>query len=119
MLHKERLKVYEQLGDMDRIAKSLWSMAQIDMRSKDHRRALQRLTRSYDILLKLGRLDGICFVGLDYGQLLCSMGEDERGVEILRRSEEGFRRLGREDLADLAREAIDSRAVPRKKKRKK
>ena len=118
-LHQERLEVFERLGDIGEMAHTLWSMGQIDIMIKDHKSALQRLTRSYDILLKLGRLDGICSVGLDYGRLLCSMGENERGVEILRRSEEGFLRLGREDLADQVKKAIDSQPARRTKKRRK
>ncbi len=115
-LHKEMLEVFEQLGDLDGKAHTLWSIAQIDIRREKYKNALQHLTASYDILLNLGSLKGICSVGLDFGKLLCSMNENERGREVLRRSEEGFRKLGREDLAHEVRDIISSLPATHKKK---
>ncbi len=61
----------------------------------------------------LGRLDGICFVGLDLGQLLCGGGYREEGLPILERSRDGFRQLGQTDLASQTQALIDRiRASP-------
>ena len=105
-LHRERLQVFEQLGDQDGIANSHWSIAQINLRRKEFQNAFEALDLSYRINLKLGRLDGICFVGLDLGKILCGGGQREEGLKVLRRSEEGFRKLGRTDLADQTAELI-------------
>jgi Tetratricopeptide repeat len=107
-LHEERLQVYEKLGDIDGIAHTLWSIAKIDLQNKQHQKAHLSLTKAYDLFLKLGHLEGICFVGLDLGQLLCDMGKKKKGVEILRRSESGLRTLGREGRADQVKEMINS-----------
>ncbi len=64
-----------------------------------HADAFEQLKESYQILMKLGRLDGICFVGLDFGQLLCGAGHKTEGIEILNRSMEGFSQLGQLNLA--------------------
>ena len=70
--------------------------------------AATHLGESYAILLKLGRLDGICAVGLDLGQLLCAQGEAEKGMEILTRSRDGFRKLGWQEHAERAEKLIQS-----------
>ena len=100
------LQVFENLGDLDGVANSLWAMAQINLQHEDYQGAFERLNKSYTILLKLGRLDGICYVGLNLGRLLCSAGQKKQGIAILNKSEEGFRHLGREDLAAQIRELI-------------
>jgi hypothetical protein len=69
-------------------------MAQIDVEKKDYQKAYERLSVSYQINMKLGRLDGICFVGLDLGWILCGGGQKEEGVKILKRSRDGFIQLG-------------------------
>jgi hypothetical protein len=91
---------------MDGIANTLWSIAQIDLQRKDYQMALKRLTTSYEIILKLGRLDGICYVGFDLGVLLCMEGQKEQGIAILRRSEEGFIQLGQKKLTQRVRSKI-------------
>ena len=119
-LHNERLEVYEQLGDLEGKANALWAIAQIEIGREKYKDALQHLTESYDILLKIGSLEGISSVGLNFGMLLCSINENERGREVLRRSEEGFRKLGREDLVQLAQKIISTLpAAPKKNKRSK
>jgi len=107
-LHKERLEVYEKLGDRRGAANALWSIALLDIGKERYDSALELLTESYDILLKLELLDGICHVGLTLGKLLCSMGQNARGMEVLRRSEQGFLKLGRKDMAQKAQSIIDS-----------
>jgi hypothetical protein len=92
---------------LDGIANTLWSLARIDLQREDYQAAFERLTKSYDILLKLGRLDGICWVGLDLGQLLCRCGRGKEGKELFKGSEEGFLKLGRADLAEQVRKLLD------------
>ena len=107
-LHQDRLTVFEALGDVDGKAHTLWSIAQIEMQKKDYPNAFQHLQESYAILLKLGRLDGIIYVGLDLGQLLCAGGAKEEGMAILSRSRDGFRKLGQEALARQVQALLDS-----------
>jgi len=105
-LYEESLQVAESLGDIDGMAHTLWSLARIDLQQINRQSALEKLERSYRIYLQLERLDGICYVGRDLGRLLRDSGHVEEGVTILKRSEEGFRRLGREDIADQVRELL-------------
>ena len=58
-------------------------------------------------MLKLGRLDGICWVGIDLGKLLCSAGNTETGLEILERSRSGFLKLGQEHMAQQTQQLME------------
>ncbi|NIM11663.1 MAG: tetratricopeptide repeat protein, partial [Candidatus Aminicenantes bacterium] len=106
-LHQERLEVFDELGDLDSKAATLWDLAQIQLQRESFETAFQYLTESYAINLKLGRLDGICFVGLYLGQLLCKAGQTEQGLKILERSRDGFRKLGWKEDAAQAQELIE------------
>ncbi|MBL8540129.1 MAG: tetratricopeptide repeat protein, partial [Betaproteobacteria bacterium] len=103
---EEQLPVYERLGDQEGIANVLWKIARVELGAQQYQEAYEHLARSYDILLKLGRLDGICMVGLDLGQLLCAAGQRDQGLVILRRSEEGFRKLQWNEQAERTAELI-------------
>ncbi|MFO1421627.1 MAG: CHAT domain-containing protein [Candidatus Competibacteraceae bacterium] len=109
-LHQEMLTVFQALGDVGEKAHTLWSIAQIEIQKKDYENALPRLLESYAILLKLGRLDGIIYVGLDLGQFLCAIGEKEQGAAVLSRSRDGFRKLGQEAQARQVQALLDSLA---------
>ncbi len=61
---------------------------------ESYQSAYEHLAESYQINLHLDRLDGICVVGVDLGQLLCRAGQAEEGLKILHRSYEGFKQLG-------------------------
>jgi tetratricopeptide (TPR) repeat protein len=65
-LHQEKLAICEALGDPDSIAQTLWSIAQIELRQQHFQQAFEHLAASYDINLKLRRLDAICYVGQDF-----------------------------------------------------
>ena len=104
---KEELKVYDELRDIDSKAAALWDLAQIELQRESGQTAFYYLTESYAINLKLGRLDGICFVGLFLGQLLCGAGNTEEGLDILKRSREGFEKLGQNELAAQAEKIIE------------
>ena len=98
-LQEERLKINEELGDLDEIANTLWSLASIEKDREAYQQAFEYLATSYRIIRKIGRLDGIAYVGLDLGLLLCQAGKADQGIPILQRSLEGFRHLGQEAMA--------------------
>ncbi len=106
-LHEERRAVFQNLDDQDGIANTLWDMAQINIEKQDFQKAFERLSKSYRINTKLGRLDGICVVGVDLGQLLCAGGHKEEGVKILKRSRDGFIQLGQQQRAEQISRMID------------
>ena len=105
-LQEERLEVNRGLGDLDGIAAAQWDMARIDIHGGNHQQAYERLVESYGILMKTGRLDGICMVGIDLGRILCGGGHREEGLEILKRSAQGFGRLGQSGMAQQANSLI-------------
>jgi tetratricopeptide (TPR) repeat protein len=107
-LHQEMLEVFQNLGDLDGIANTLWSMAHIDIAKQDHRKAYERLSESYRINLKLGRLDGICFVGIDLGKILCDGGRKDEGLNVLKRSRDGFVHLGQQQLVKQIDQLINT-----------
>jgi len=95
----QALGIFQELGDEEGTANTLWSIGRIEMQREQYQQAREHMAESYAILLKLERLDGICWVGLDLGQLLYAAGQREEGLLVLRRSRDGFRRLGQEALA--------------------
>jgi len=107
-LHEERLRVFEELGDLDSKAATLWDIAQVALKQQSYQKAFDYLSESYRLNLKIGRLDGICFVGMDLGMLLCQAGQREQGLEILTRSRDGFIKLGQQAMASRVEEMIDS-----------
>ena len=74
--------------------------------------ALSRLAESWDILLKIGRADGIAFVGQLYGLVLAGT-DRTKAVSVLRTSLETFQRLGMtaqaEEVTDLLK-AVEPQA---------
>ena len=56
-------------------------------------------SKAYDIVLRLGRADGIAVIGMLYGQILTAGGESAEALTVLRRSAEMFRKLGQESSA--------------------
>ncbi len=61
-----------------------------------------------DVVGATGRLEGICAIGMVFGQVLIATGEPEKGLAVLRRSEAGFRKLQRpadaEEVAEIIRQ---------------
>ncbi len=110
-LHQERLGVFDELGDISEKAHTLWGMAQIELKCESYQEAFEHLNESYTLNMKLGRLDGICFVGRDLGRLLCQAGQKEQGMEILTRSRDGFIKLGREQQAGQIEEIMRALTV--------
>ena len=106
ILHQERIQVFESLGDLSEKAQTLWGIAQIEIEKQDWQNAFSHLEESYQINLNLGRLDGIAWVGIDLGQLLCMADQVERGLAILNRSLEGFQKLQRADYVQQVQQLI-------------
>ena len=106
-MHKERLAVAEAMGDMDSRASALWDTAQIEIGKEEWQGAFSHMAESYGIFVKLGRLDGICVVGVSLGQLMCMGGQRDEGLEVLKRSQEGFTKLGQGEMARQTQELID------------
>ncbi|MBK8254962.1 MAG: tetratricopeptide repeat protein [Polyangiaceae bacterium] len=107
-LHHERLAVFEELGDADGIANTLWSIGQIDFAQKRYGAALQRLELAYTVLSKLGRLDGICVVGMNLAPLLVAAKRPIEAIAVLARSREGFLKLGHAAGASQAQELLEA-----------
>lgn len=106
-LHKRRLRVFETLGDIPERAHTLWFIARLEIQHQQWQEAFDHFAESYSTLVRLGRLDGICMVGLDLGQLLCMAGQRDEGLQVLARSRDGFLKLGQPDMARQTQELMD------------
>ncbi|KPA13511.1 hypothetical protein MHK_006282, partial [Candidatus Magnetomorum sp. HK-1] len=105
-LHQEMLRVFEELGDINSKAATLWGIAKIELQNKNYENALELLIESYKINIQIGRLDGVCHVGLQLGQLLCHFNQTEEGLAILKRSKEGFIQLQQPQMAQQVDEIM-------------
>ena len=101
-MQQERLAVNRTLGDRDGIAAASNDIGQIRLgqatKTPDERAfrdAAEALSDSYGIFPQTGRPDRICTVGVALGRLMVMARPKEHAREILARSVEGFRRLGR------------------------
>jgi len=106
-LHQDELDVYDQLGDIASRAVTLWDMSKIFLHKDEIQKAYEYLDESYQICQKHGRLDGICYVGLDLGMLLCQADQKEEGLKILERSKDGFQKLRQAAYAHQIQEIIN------------
>lgn len=104
-LHKEALEIFEEIGDLASKAITLWDLSKIVLPKGDEK-GIDYLLESYRILKDPDRLEGISFVGLDLGTLLCHAGNAKDGLEILDRSREGFKKLGMKDMLTHVEQAI-------------
>ena len=93
MLQLERLETNRRLGDIDGIAAAQYELADLDLRQERPAEALERLAESWKLFSRIGRADGIAFVGQFYGPLLAST-DPSRALEILRTSRDAFQLLG-------------------------
>ena len=97
---EEQLPVFERLGDVDGVAAALWGLAQIDLARGDIEAAAPRIAEAWQLLVQLGRADGIAVVGGIYGELLIAGEQRDAGIEVLRMSSEAYRKHGRHSEAD-------------------
>ncbi len=98
-LCEEQLAIAERLADVATAAHARWSLGRLALQREAWQEALNQLVESYRLNQQLRRLDGIVFVGLDLGQLLCDAGLHAEGREVLQRSYEGLLTLGQPQLA--------------------
>jgi tetratricopeptide (TPR) repeat protein len=112
-LQNERLEVNRQLGDQDGIAAAHFDIAQIQLvQAKENRDAnvfqlaIGALMESFEIFVRIGRLDGICVSGLVLGEIFAAAGQNDEAREILQVSLDAFRKLGRAEEASQAEELL-------------
>ncbi|MGW2786741.1 tetratricopeptide repeat protein, partial [Streptomyces populi] len=105
-LQLKRLEVNEQLGDMDGIAAANWDLARIDLSVQDFNAAVPRLVTSFQLFLKLQRLDGTAVVGTILGQLLLAAGERGRAREVFQASRVAAATIGFADAVDQLDELL-------------
>ena len=104
----ETIPTFGELGDRDGLGSALWALGKVELMLERDQDAFDHLTDSYKLNLALDRLDGICFVGVDLGQLLFAAGQLDEGRQVLARSRDGFVRLGLPDLAQKTQDVIDA-----------
>ena len=78
----------------------MWAIAQIELGRGNVGEAVPLIVEAYQICDRLNRLEGICVIGMTLGQLLIANDRRDQGLAMLRRSEEGFRRMQRHSEAD-------------------
>jgi hypothetical protein len=106
-MHEDRLAIYRQLADPDGIGATLWGLAQLDLAEQKISDAVPRIFEAYEIVLRLGRAEGIATVGQLLGQILAT-NDPDGARQMLRRSAEMYRRLGREGDANETEDLIRS-----------
>lgn len=104
----ETLPAFGELGDRDGMGSALWALGKVELMLERDQDAFDHLSDSYKLNLALDRLDGICFVGVDLGQLLFAAGQRDEGRQVLARSRDGFVRLGLPDLAQKTQDVIEA-----------
>ncbi len=97
ILRDQRMPIVEKLDDPDSRAHTLFTTGRVDLRRGDKNSALENFSKAYRIGMQLGRLEFICEIGVDLGQLLSGEGQVEKGRTMLLRSRAGFEKLGRPD----------------------
>jgi tetratricopeptide (TPR) repeat protein len=103
----QKLEIQRALGDPAGIANAQFYLASLDLDENRPDNALSRLVESWEINLRIGRADGIAFVGQFYGLVLAGT-DRAKAVSVLRTSQDAFQRLGMtaeaEELAGLLKE---------------
>ena len=94
-LNQEDLAVYVSLGDRLGIADTLWSIARIKLREQRSQQTVDHLAASYAICHQLENRVASCHMGLDFGRLLCAIGQRKKGLDVLERARNGFIEVNR------------------------
>jgi hypothetical protein len=68
--------------------------------------AVPRIFEAYEIVLKLGRAEGVAVIGMTLGQILAANDEREDARRVLQLSAEMYGKLGREESARRADDLI-------------
>lgn len=91
---EKQLETARRRDDFPTVAKVQWQLAQLDIKQSDFVSALARVMESLNLNRKLGRIDGVCAVGLVAGQLMAAGGQHEEARAILTEVRNGFQKLG-------------------------
>ncbi len=70
------------------------------------KKAFEYMAEAYQTCLKLGYLNGIAIIGSELGKILCQSDQKKQGLEILKRSQKGFEKLGNTSEANEIRQFI-------------
>ncbi len=102
---RERQRLIENLGDNDLLAATLWQQALIELQQGNTEAAALIIEIAYAMALEIGRLDAVAVIGKTRGRLLADAGKGDEAREVLLRSLEAFRTLGKtEQAAEVERE---------------
>jgi tetratricopeptide (TPR) repeat protein len=101
---QEQLPVYEKLKDMDGLINVLWSCSRIRMAKgigdqETFDRIMSDLSQAYRLARQLTRLDAICAVASDLGQLLAMVGAKAEARPLLIEARDGFTKLQQGQIA--------------------
>jgi hypothetical protein len=100
----ERLEVNRKCNNAEKIAETLWGLAQLDLAQQKIDDAMPRLVESYDIFLRLGRANDSAVVGVPIGRILAARDRRGEALTVLLRSAYLFSKLG---LVQKVREVED------------
>jgi hypothetical protein len=98
-LQEESLAANRQLGDIDGIAASLWSIAQIELKRKKFELAFPRLEEAWPLIVKLGHPNGIAAIGGVFGQLLVEADLLDEARNVLGQAAAALRKLDQDARA--------------------
>src|SRR5262249_54565258 len=82
-LQEERLAVNQRLNDTDGIAATLWALSQVDLAEKKTGEAIPRIIEAYQIVMRLGRAEGIAVIGATLGQISAAYGQPDDARAVL------------------------------------
>ncbi|WP_405628282.1 tetratricopeptide repeat protein [Streptomyces sp. NBC_00016] len=105
-LQLKRLRVNEQLGDMDGIAATNWDLARIYLDREDFDAATPRLVTSFELFLKMQRPEGIAAVGTVFGQFLLAAGARGQAQQVFQASRTAAAKIGHADAVDQLDELL-------------
>lgn len=106
--HQNRtLELCRRSGFADGIASAQLNLAGLELKAGKPEHILERLQESWSISLKLGRPDGIAFVGHFLGALLHQI-QHPQAKEILQLALEAARKIGNQPLIDAINELLAS-----------
>jgi tetratricopeptide (TPR) repeat protein len=107
VLHRKRLEVNKQRGDLDGIAAADWDLARVDLAQENYDSAFRRLLESFQILSQLKRADGVAVVGRTLGWLLLAANQTEDARKILGESLAAATKIGNQSLAGQINELLN------------
>ena len=111
-MHLGRLPVAREMQDIDAVAHTLFSCAQIRLSRGDHEKGdiqtiFEELSEAFQINLKLQRPDGIGATGNLLGQVLALGGHSDEAVGVLETAAAAFDKIGQADAAVQCRQVIE------------